>query len=81
MNDAPRPLLVPRSPPRTREEPAPAALSSGRAPPRVPQPRHSHAPVVARPEPPPSPDVASRALDLVLKPAAKALARIMEPLH
>lgn len=75
------PLAVVSSPPRTRHEPTAAADAPRRAPARVPTPRHAHAPVLERTEPPPPPDVASRALGLMLKPAAKALARLIGPLH
>ena len=86
MNEAPRPLPVPRAPTRTRTEPSLTALAPGRAPPRVPTPRHAHAPLIERRErvqvepAPADDDVASRALGLVLKPAARVLARLIGPM-
>lgn len=79
MSDAHRTPTLASAPPRTRNEPSSNQFEPRRAPPRVPTPRHAHAPVLERTEPPP-PDVATRALGFVLKPAAKALARLIGPL-
>ena len=59
------------------------APGAHRTPARVPIPRNAHAPVRrAEPElPVPVADVKQRAIDLMLRPAARILARLMSPLH
>lgn len=61
----------------------PPPLLAPRAPARVPIPRNAHAPVRRSVEVPAplQPDVKQRAIDLMLRPAARILARLMSPLH
>jgi len=58
-----------------------APNGQGRVPPRVPIPRNAHAPV-RRAEPEPlAAEVKQRAIEMMLRPAARILARLMSPLH